>query len=277
MTQKRGENGMRTTRSGAAVVVGAAILVAVLVVPGVAQADGGAYIEFDETYYLPGDGAVGTAYVSVPKTQEAILDRGPFMAFLLPRGVTTLQAGRAIPNGAIQLGTFTIHEEKDSYELEVRFTVPEVPGGFYNVGVCNDPCTVAGFKEPLSGSIGIVATVREAQLLKENGTLQSKIWGLQRDLRKSGKQMDELRAEIDDSRSATDLMAARVGDLQGRLADADALVASESLRPIIPPWAAALVAFALLVLAGTLLVRWRRPRRKAPVRSAPAPADPEIA
>ena len=268
---------MRATRRGAAV-VGAVTLAAVLLVPGVAKADGGAFIEFDETYYLPGDSAVGTAYVWVPRSQAAILDRGPFMAFLLPKDVTTLQTGRPIPNGAIQLGTFTIHEEKDSYELQVRFTVPQVPGGFYDVGACNDPCTVAGFKEPLNGSIGIVATVRELQLLKENGSLRSKIWSLQRDLRKSGKEMDELRAQVADGRSATDLLAARVADLQGRLADADALVASESLRPIIPPWAAAIVAFTLLVLAGTLLMRWRRPRRKAPVRSVPtAPADPKVA
>ena len=35
-----------------------------------AGADGGAFIEFDQTYYLPGDTAVARAYVLIPKNKR---------------------------------------------------------------------------------------------------------------------------------------------------------------------------------------------------------------
>src|SRR5712691_1452334 len=146
-------------------IIVATVVGATLAVPTEAVADGGAYIAFDKTHYLPGDTAVGEAYVYLLKKQQGLLDRGPFFAYLLPRGAT-ISKGNPIPNGAIRLGTFSIELSRPKwFELRISFTVPDVPGAFYSVGACNDPCTIPGFREPLTGLISVVRTLREGRLL----------------------------------------------------------------------------------------------------------------
>ena len=53
-------------------------------------------------------------------------------------------------------------EEDESYEFKTDFTVPDLDPGLYEIGVCNDPCTISGFREALGGSLAIVETRREA-------------------------------------------------------------------------------------------------------------------
>ena len=82
--------------------LGAALVVSLLLVtPTGANANGGAYLEFDKTHYLPGDMGVAVGYVTVPKTKRDLLDRGPFYLFAVPEGM--LREGRSIPAGAIRL------------------------------------------------------------------------------------------------------------------------------------------------------------------------------
>ena len=144
------------------VIVIATTVGAVLLSPVAARADGGAFIEFDRTHYLPGETATGEAYVYLEKQHQGLLDRGPFYAYLLTGGAN-LQLGQPIPAGAIRLGTFDVepYRAADWFEMTVSFTVPDLTGDFYSVVVCNDPCTVWGFKEPLSGLISVVQTARE--------------------------------------------------------------------------------------------------------------------
>ena len=121
--------------------------------PVAARADGGAYMEFDRTHYLPGDVATAEAYVYLLKPQQGRLDHGPFYAYLVTTNRSFPKVGRPIPAGAIRLGTFQVEESRPKwFELKVSFTVPDVAGDGYTVAMCNDPCTVQGFKEPIVGT-----------------------------------------------------------------------------------------------------------------------------
>ncbi|MGQ0668937.1 MAG: hypothetical protein ACT4PO_04565, partial [Actinomycetota bacterium] len=199
-------------------IVMVAVVGAVLAIPTVAIANGGAYIEFDQTHYLPGETAVGWAYVFIPREKQGLLERGPFYAFVLPNGIS-IREGRPIPDGAIRVGTFSIEPEKSkSFEMSVSFTVPELSGDFYSVAVCNDPCTVLGFREPLSGLISVVQTAREGQLLTERSRLQVRIYGLRRDVRKAGRKGDELQVALDASEQERSRLSSEVNRLDAELA-----------------------------------------------------------
>jgi hypothetical protein len=157
-TFERRRSQMRGIRRSVGVVL--LTTIAVLVPPSVAGANGGAYLEFDQTYYLSGDAGHAETYVSIPAGKEHLLDEGPFYVFALPQG-RSLEEGLPIPPGAVRLGTVSVAEEDGAYELSIEFMVPALDPGGYGIGVCNDPCTISGFREPLTGVVSIVRTARE--------------------------------------------------------------------------------------------------------------------
>lgn len=237
-----------------------ATVAAALAWPVEAAANGGAYLELDRTHYLPGEHGTAQAYVSVPERKESILDRGPFYLFALPEGMF-VEEGRPIPAEAVRIGTFTIEEEKGrSYELSASFTVPELTGAFYTLAVCNDPCTVSGFRETLSGSISIVATEREARLLTENNRLHGKVYGLHREVRRTGRRLEAAEAELQirlaNGQSERELLTSKIEQLEGQLAAAEQR-ATDAARPPFDPWVVGAIA-ALVVVAAGLTFRRRR-------------------
>jgi hypothetical protein len=237
-----------------------ASIVGALALPSGASADGGAYIEFNGTYFLPGDGLEGVAYVSVPRDKERLFDQGPFYAYLLPSGAS-LREGRPLPAGAIRAGTFTIHAGKQqSFELTVAFTVPQIESGEYWVELCNDPCSIAGFREPLTGQITVVATAREAQLLVQQNHLRSRLYGLKRQLHKSDSALKELQAGSAALAEDAATERTQVDELTAALDRTRSTIAAlrTNGRPIVAPWGAALIVLALLGLAAAIAFR-RRP------------------
>jgi hypothetical protein len=252
-----------------AAAVGGAIVALVLWVPTAARADGGAYFELNHTYYLTGDTAVAEAYVSIPKADRAILDRGPFFLYLLPRNMYP-GAKPGIPDGSIRLGTVDVEQDgREIFELKLRFTVPQTPSGVHFLAVCNDPCTVAGFKEPLTGSMNISATAREITLQQDIAHLRSKMWQVQRDLRRSDKKLDGVISQLQAALRGNTDKASQVVDLHDQLDAANTTLATESTHSLIDPWAAVLVAGSLLVLAGTLIIRRHRGRSDQAQRVEP--------
>ena len=166
--------------------------------PVAARADGGAYIEFDRTHYLPGETATGEAYVYLLKPQQGRLERGPFYAYLVTTNRSFPQVGKPIPAGAIRVGTFEIEQSRPKwFELTVSFTVPDVAGDGYTVAMCNDPCTVQGFKESIIGYLSVVQTTREATLLTQNQRLFNRIYTLRRAGKKQDKAFTELEGQFD--------------------------------------------------------------------------------
>jgi hypothetical protein len=238
---------------------------AVLAIPAAAGGNGGAYIEFRRvpggggTHFLPASLVMGKADVYVPEKKQALLERGPFYAYLLPGGAS-IREGRPIPDGAIKLGAFTIERtKKEWFELETSFTVPDLTGDFYSVMTCNDPCTVSGFREPLAGVISIVQTTREGRLLTRQSHMQAAAFGLRRELRTSEKAFEELSSELDASIAVRSDLGSEVSRLQGQLARARAAGPRAEGRALIGPGAAAVMVIGMLGLAALVAIRRRRP------------------
>ena len=231
----------------------------VLVSPSGAAANGGAYLEFDRTYYVAGDEGHGVTYVSLPPRKEHLLDEGPFHVFALPRGVS-LREGHPIPPTAIRLGTVTVIEEDRSYEFEADFIVPDLDPGWYEIGVCNDPCTISGFRESLGGSLAIVQTRREAQLLTANDRLRGQLFGARREARRAERRLTEVEGELETqltfgSEERTEL-AAEIDRLETQLASARSREAEMGRTPF-DPW---LVGAILLVTLAIAVLAFRRRR-----------------
>lgn len=235
------------------------VLGTALALPIEAAADGGAFIEFrggsgsgaGGTHFLPGDVAAGTGYVFVPERWQDLLDRGPFYVYVVSRG--SIREGRPLPEGAIRVGTATIeHDSRTTFLIQMSFAVPDVPGDLYNVQICNDPCTVAGFREPLTGTMSIVQTTREADLLNKQQKLWGENWSLERQLRKANKANGELTAGLEQSSRSNIALTAEVGRLEGALADANAAPTTgtsqvDGGRPLVEAWALVGIVVALLV------------------------------
>jgi hypothetical protein len=201
----------------------ATILIAIaLAVPAPARADGGALISFTQTHYLPGDVADGEGYVYVPEQHQGLLDRGPFYGYLM----NAAAGNRDLPLGTVEIEPY----RKTEFELHLSFTVPDVPGDYYTVRICNDPCTVSGFQEPLTGTISVVQTEREATLLNDNEKLNYRSYALARKLRKAERTVTELQTELASAQTST--VVSPVAE-----ALATAAVIPPDDRPLVDAWA----------------------------------------
>jgi hypothetical protein len=260
------------------ILVAVLALTAVLVVPSDAAANGGAYLDLDREHYLPGEHGVAETYVTVPERREAIFDRGPFYLFVVPEG-ETLAEGMPIPPAAIRVGTFEVEEERRQWELTASFVVPDVAGDHYALAVCNDPCTIAGFRESLSGVISIVATEREAELLDANARLSGSVFRLRREARRFERRADRLEEDlafaVANGSADREELAGRVEALEADLAASERRATEAGSRVPVDPWmAAAIVALALV--AGVLAYRRGRLVRARVDRGIGAPSGGSI-
>jgi hypothetical protein len=229
-----------------------------------AAADGGAFIEFQKTYYLPGQTAVATSSVLIPKANRDILDRGPFYAFVVPGGAS-LREGRAIADTAVRLGVLAIRPRNHDTKLDLTFTMPELPDGNYTVQVCNDPCTISGFRTPLTGFFSIVHTARERRLLIKEQHLRGRIWHLKRELKKTTRGSAAAAQDLDSMRAQRDVLAAENGRLRTQVA------ALSTEGGSVWPWAglwAGLAIIAGLIAVAITVARRRRPSPAVAVGSS---------
>jgi hypothetical protein len=236
-----------------------AVVAALVGVPSVAEADGGAYISLDKTYYVVGSTAVAKAYVAIPKSKRSLLSRGPFYAYVMDEG-SSLRIG-TIPANAVRVGTFTVHPEGSAFEFEARFTVTSVSLGWHTLAFCNDPCTISGFREPLTGSLYVVETQREAELLIENGKLQGQLSGTKRQLSKAQRELETARHDLADADQKATRSLGQVWELKSGLAAANDEAAQLRERSA-TEHRAALVLAAELALGIAVLVLLKRRRRK---------------
>jgi hypothetical protein len=145
--------------------------------------------------------------------------------------------------------------------MTVSFTVPDVAGDFYSVAVCNDPCTVWGFKEPLSGLISVVQTAREGALLTQRQRLLGRIYSLHRHEKKTEKELAGLNDQFVEANRVRSTMAGEMSDLHDRLAAATAAASGPdhvAPRPLLAPQIGVALVLVLLVLAAAVAAR-RRP------------------
>jgi hypothetical protein len=256
----REEEPMRASRW----LVTATIVGTQLAVAAPAIADGGAYIELDRTYVQVGGTVEAVTYVAIPERQQDVLDRGPFYAYLVPADAF-LQERKPPPSGTIRLGAFTVVPSgKQAFELRATLTMPDVPSGSYNLQLCNDPCTVAGFREPLTGFLTIAGTAAEARLIGERDWLQWRVAHLRQRADKLRSENEDLETGLAALQAEADALAARVADLQARPPAAPIAAPEDTDRPIVDAWALVAIAIALLVTFGSVALAIVFSRRHAP-------------
>ena len=143
--------------------------------------------------------------------------------------------------------------------------MPELPGRVYGLGVCNDPCTIAGFREQLTGEISIVETAREAELLNERQHLMGKNYSLEREVRKLQRANDDLSSRVQGSGQREADLSTELGRLRNALADRRA-----AEQPGSAPWLPVGIAIVVLVLVGIVGILSRKRRRRVQVHDVPA-------
>ena len=252
--------------------LGSAIVVAGVVAlnPAVASADGGAYIDLDRTHFVVGSTGHAETYVSVPAGKQHLFDRGPFYLYVTPTG-SPVTEGQPLPTTAVPVAAMTIEPDRGTaFELSASFTVPDLPGRYYALNVCNDPCTISGFREPLTGTISIVQTAREADLLNRQEQLTGEIHGLKREMEKQDRATADLERRLSYAGMQQAELNATVTRLRGALADARADARADGSSGSWLP-----IALAILGLVVLAIVRSIR-RRQAPIHDVRATVrDPE--
>jgi hypothetical protein len=264
----------RAFRSLRAALAAVAVVLPLIGTAPEARADGGAYVWFERTYNDPGTATEGYASVFVPQAKRATLDRGPFYLYLLT-GMRPIVENRPLPEGAIRLGAFAIARHGKEFRFEVHFTVPDLAGGAYTVMACNEPCTISGFREPLTGVIQIVATEREERLLVQQGRLHARLGHGRRELRKARREIEELEGLTDLRSIERTTLTAEAAELRDRVERLRDRVRARP-RPVIAPAPAWAIAGGLLALAGALALRRRHRPRPGSTGTAPTPG-PAIA
>ena len=243
---------MRVLRGTAATI----LLGLVLVLPATARADGGAYISFDKTHNLVGTVAEGEGYIYVPKQHQDLLERGPFYAILV-----NASGGQDLRVGTVEFEPYG----RTEFELHMSFTVPDVSSDLYTVRICNDPCTVSGFREPLTGQISVIHTALEGELLTRNTKMTYRNYSLERRARKAERTVTELETELAAAQGgSTAEAAAPVAEPSPPAFAPVRTVFEHDDRPLVDAWAlfglgAALLA--ALCAIGLALVFSRRPPR----------------
>jgi hypothetical protein len=102
--------------------------------------------------------------------------------------------------------------------------------------------------------------VREGQLLTEQSRLDSRIFGLRRQLRRAERAGEELQVELDASQAERQRLSTELSRLEDQLT---APTASPETRSLIDGWAAVglVILLGVLLLAGALAIRRRRPAK----------------
>lgn len=258
------------------------ITVVPLALASPSRADGGAYFQLDRTFYPGGSIAKVETYVFVPANQQDVLDRGPFYAYLLPGG-SWLTEGRPIPREATRIGTFTVKPTgRRTFELSGSFAIPRVETGTYDLQLCNDPCTIAGFREPLTGLLTVAATQTEADLLRRTTKLEWRAAGLRRLVAKLQRTREGLEGTLQDAVVDRDAARADLAVLRTSLPVAPPSVASsaDANRPLVDAWGLVALGGALLVaLASVALAIVFSRRHPVPAAAGPRTASgtPRIA
>ncbi|HEX6581441.1 MAG TPA: hypothetical protein VF195_11295 [Actinomycetota bacterium] len=245
------------------------VILIALVPASSANAGGWDSLVFPDDHYLVGEVATTTQWFFAGDLRGAgPLDGRLYHAYLLPRGATERGLGMitppTIPAGAIELSTLqtTGPFERPHYKgpygrATLTFTVPEVPTGRYSIGFCDDPCEHGSVGWLAWATITIVHTEEEGRLLASLGRMDRQAWKLRSDLRRAERASQDLQDEAaalgEDVRERT--LSARAAGTRIAALEAVGTPAPES-RPLIPGWAAGMLAAA--IIAAAVIARRRR-------------------
>jgi hypothetical protein len=236
----------------------------IALLPAGGSAGGADWFEFDRPYYSPGDSAVARTRVWFASEERArTVTERPFAAYLLAGDRWLRPPG--VPPAAIPLGTVTFSLPDGTTALAtLEFTVPNVPTGDWNVGVCNVPCTAAMIGSLAGSSIRIASSAEMATMLRLQDRLEA---GLRRAKRSAHRAAKGFRHEVGYVRGETRSLARRVGELEEKLEQATRRSRQTPVTgfPTLIGW----ILVALTVIFGLVAFRPRR-------RGVLAPDPPAI-
>ncbi len=252
------------------------LIVALLLVPGVAGAGGGADVDWDPAggpqsiYRVPGSDAGATA--TVHQWDTGWIGDGPWFVYLLE-----WRAGSDAsypPPDAMLLGRASVARSARVNEAIVTFSfvVPHVPSGEYAVTVCDWGCRTQ-FGDFFGEWFRIVESPLEARLLQRMDRIQrplyARIDGLERDL---NHRIDAVDLNAAGS-STVSAWGERIGKLESRIEVLQARVASAGRSA--PWWFGIGAGSTLLALGAWRLLVGRRRRRELRelLTEAVAPAE----
>jgi hypothetical protein len=197
--------------------IGLAIIAVSMLWPAPASAGGWDALHFRRDHYLAGEVVTTTdAFFAGELEGAGPLDGRAYYAYLLPQRATQAGFGMidppTIPEGSIGLGALEISApfEPKRYDgpyarASLTFTVPDVPTGDYAIGFCDDPCEHGYVGWLAWGSIRIVHTEQEGELLAALDRQQVEEWRLRHDLRRAARDAGDLATELDEAKAALQL------------------------------------------------------------------------
>ena len=198
---------------------------------------------------------------SMSGSYEGRLSDGPYIAYLAPIGIYTLEHPRALRLGEIQM----VRSERWGMVASITFAVPEVPTGLYHLIYCNEPCTVNGIGDLMGGDAFYVApTYREAALLARVDRLSWRLAEARQNTRQERRTAETFDHRLDAQRHELAEAEVRVATLEAQLAEvrASAANADAPRTPLVP--GSALIAAAVLVAVGSVMAATIVRRRRMP-------------
>jgi hypothetical protein len=226
-------------------------------------ANGGAFFDFDRTYYVPGEVVSAETTFSTQVKKSGRIDDGPYHAYLLSSD-RWIQPPR-IPDDAVPIGRITTTSPRSgAATAQITFTVPQIQTGPYTLTICNLPCTRATLGDLVGGSFSVASTKEEALRKEITDRMNGRIVQVRQNLAARIRDVQKAQGTFA-TRTEVQRLLERVSELEAgvaRLQDQQALVESGAQTA---PW---IMAGLLILLSVGLLSRRRhRPRSEhAPKR-----------
>lgn len=178
-----------------------------VVVAGVPAGAGGALLDFDREFYVPGDVVHASSGVWL-KSARGRLEHGPYFAYVSRyTGLDSMPS--PAPADAQRVAEARIEPRDHRYgDVYVEFPLPDLEPGKYWVTICNDPCklqlgdvmptTMTVVEDDVEGR-AVVATERVRLALR---SLQHRMPdGLRARLKKVEAEVERLGAEVEELRA----------------------------------------------------------------------------
>jgi hypothetical protein len=264
-----------TMRGARVVVATLAALGPVTLIAEGTLANGGAFFDFDRTYYVPGEVVTAQTTFSTQVEKSGRIQDGPYYAFLLSSD-RWIQAPR-IPDDAIPIGNITTTSPiSGAATARITFTLPQIHPGPYTLTFCNLPCTHATLGDLVGGSLSVAASKEEALRSDISDRLDARLTQVRQNLAARIRDTEKAQRDLV-TRREVQRLADRLTELEARL------VRVQNFQPKNEGWvqiAPVIMAGLAMVLAGTVWIhRFRRPIPKTPsprsdaVQSIPMSSD----
>lgn len=186
-------------------------LLTTLVFPIAPAEAGGAHLQWENEFSIPGDVVRGHAFVQLDgrsHNQGALRD-GPYYAYLSHKD----SSAPPLPSGSTRLARIEIDPRPGGKHADVtiEFVLPSLDPGYYWILNCNDPCRKI-FGDLAAGQINVVADKSEARVLDLALRIGREVHGV--DQRLQRKVLGERRSSLSTRVTA---LQQRVDQLEGQL------------------------------------------------------------